>query len=89
MTLFNKSQHFSTRARPQLLSLYGSVFQPFWFAAPLRSLKKFAVPYVVKFKKMAVILKSAAPLTPLCGTLLCLGTPVGNHCFRVDRCALV
>ncbi len=25
----------------------------------------------------------AAPQTPLCGTLVCRGTPVGNHCSRV------
>ncbi len=24
----------------------------------------------------------AAPLTPLRGTLVCRGTPVGNHCLR-------
>ncbi len=31
---------------------------------------------------MAVFQNLAAPLTPLCGTLVCRGTPVGNHCFK-------
>jgi hypothetical protein len=32
--------------------------------------------------KKAVIPNLAAPLTPLCGTLVCRGTPVGNHCSK-------
>jgi hypothetical protein len=30
----------------------------------------------------------AAPLTPLCGTLVCRGTPVGNHWVRVRALSL-
>ncbi len=36
-------------------------------------------PYVLNINKKTVNQNLAAPLTPLCGTRVCRGTPVGNH----------
>ncbi len=66
-------------------------FNLFWFMAPLRSLKNLAAPLMdwkwqfcnTICNKTLIIPNLAAPLTPLCGTLVCHGTPVGNHCTRL------
>ncbi len=64
-------------------------FNLLWFAAPFRPFKKWlkndnlAAPYIINTNKEAVIPNLVAPLTPLCGTLMCQGTLVGNHWLRV------
>ncbi len=59
-------------------------FNLFLFTAPLRSLKNLAAHFETLCSKTSikrqVIPNSVAPLTPICGTLVCRGTPVGNHC---------
>ena len=55
----------------------------FWFAAPLVSIEDiWQHPKVVYYIKITELQLLEAPMAPAQGTLVCRGTPVGNHWSR-------